>query len=154
LVAGGAGDGSAATFQVGSDGQYAAAGTFTPFTVQAVVRPAAADVNGDGVDDAIYAVGPGGGSLVRVGDGVTGKGRVPATATFEPTFAGGLFVTAADIDGDGNADVIVSPDVGGGGRVQVFAVRSGALVRLANFFGIDDPNFRGGARVAAGDVNG
>ena len=32
--------------------------------------------------------------------------------------------------------------------------RGGALARRANFFGIDDPNFRGGARAAVGDVNG
>ena len=62
-------------------GQYAAAGSFNPFG-SSVVRPAAADVNGDGVADAVYAVGPGGGSLVRVVDGATGQDLAPATATF------------------------------------------------------------------------
>src|SRR5205814_518997 len=30
----------------------------------------------------------------------------------------------------------------------------GSVATLANFFGIDDPNFRGGCRAALGDVNG
>jgi hypothetical protein len=44
------------------------------------------------------------------------------------------------------------PDESGGPRVQVY---SGAgFGKVADFFGIDDPGFRGDARVAVGDVNG
>src|SRR5205807_9454614 len=46
----------------------------------------------------------------------------------------------------------VTPDQGGGGRVRVYSGRT--LETLADFFGIEDPNFRGGARPAVGDVNG
>ena len=120
----------------------------------AIVRAAVGDVNGDGVPDRVYAVGPGGGSLVRVVDGATGADLLTATATYEAGFTGGLFVVTADFDGDGRSEVVVSPDVGGGGRVQAFDVAGGALVPRANFFGIDDTAFRGGARVAAGDVSG
>jgi hypothetical protein len=49
-------------------------------------------------------------------------------------------------------DIIVSADRTGGPRVQVY--RGTDRVKIADFFGIDDPNFRGGARVAVGDVNG
>src|SRR5207249_875395 len=56
-----------------------------------------------------------------------------------------------DVDGDGAADIAVSPDQGGGGRVEVYSGRG--TVRFANFFGIDDTAFRGGARVAFGDFN-
>jgi hypothetical protein len=73
---------------------------------------------------------------------------------FEPTFAGGVFVDAGDLDGDGRAEIVVTPDQGGGGRVVVFSLSddSGMILR-ASFFGIDDAAFRGGARVAIGDVN-
>ena len=115
------------------------------------VRVASADVTGDRVQDLVAGAGPGGGPRVRVFDGATGQ-AVRDFFAFEATFTGGVFVAAGDLDGDGMADVVVSPDVGGGPRVIVFSGRDGSV--LADFFGIDDPNFRGGARVAVGDVNG
>ena len=39
---------------------------------------------------------------------------------FESTFTGGLFVAAGDLSKDGKADVVVSPDQGGGPRVEVY----------------------------------
>jgi hypothetical protein len=117
------------------------------------VRTAVADFNGDGVPDTAAVIGPGGGSLVRIIDGATGSDIVPATATYEAQFTGGLFVAAVDMDGDGRAELAVSPDVGGGGRVQIFSVSGQDLVLRDNFFGIDDLTFRGGARIAIGDVN-
>jgi hypothetical protein len=47
---------------------------------------------------------------------------------------------------------VITPDEGGGPRVAVY--RGGDFARVANFFGIDDPNFRGGARAAVADLNG
>jgi hypothetical protein len=98
--------------------------------------------------------GPGGGSLVRVIDGATGADLLPAYSAFEAGYTGGLFVAAADLDRDGRAEVIVSPDRGGGGRVTVLAVAGRSARVAANFFGIEDVSFRGGARVAAADVSG
>jgi hypothetical protein len=73
-------------------------------------------------------------------------------APFEAAFLGGVFVAAGDLDGDGRAEIVVSPDEGGGPRVQVYA--GNGFAKLADFFGIDDPNFRGGSRVAIADVTG
>ena len=113
-------------------------------------RVATADVTGDRVPDLIAAAGVGGGPQVRVFDGTSGA-LARSYSVFDPSFTGGLFVAAADFDRDGFADVVVSPDQGGGPRVTVFSGKDGTM--LANFFGIDDTGFRGGARVAAGDVN-
>ncbi len=86
------------------------------------VRTATADVNGDGIPDYIGVAGPGGGPSVRVIDGATGA-IVASFFAFEVSFSGGLYVAAADLDGDGKAEVIVAPDQGGG---PIIAVYSGA----------------------------
>jgi hypothetical protein len=115
------------------------------------VRVASADFNGDGVPDVAAGTGPGGPTHVVVLDGETGA-ELFRVDPFEPAFTGGVFVAAGDLTGDGKADLVISPDEGGGPRVRVF---SGAgFDQVADFFGIDDPNFRGGARAGVGDITG
>jgi hypothetical protein len=115
------------------------------------VRVAAEDFTGDGTPDVVLGTGPGGPTAVRVLDGVT-KAELFTVAPFEATFTGGVFVAAGDITGDGKADLVITPDEGGGPRVRMFDGNGFGLV--SDFFGIADPAFRGGARAAVGDVNG
>ncbi|MFO0804222.1 MAG: Ig-like domain-containing protein [Gemmataceae bacterium] len=127
--------------------------TFSPFTAAQApggVRVAVADVNGDGVADVIAVTGPGSPALLRAFNGKS-NALMYELSLFEG-FTGGAFVSAGDLNGDGKADLAVTPDQGGGPRVTVFSGPDGTV--LANFFGIDDPNFRGGARTAIGDLNG
>lgn len=127
-----------------------------------VVRSSVADVNDDGINDMIYATGPGSPSRLRVVSGATGEDLMPPMAIFGEEFEGGLFVATADFDRDGNSEIIVSPDAGGGARVVVFNFFARdiyndvipGITRIADFFGIDDADFRGGARVAAADIDG
>jgi hypothetical protein len=73
---------------------------------------------------------------------------------FEPTFTGGVFVSVGDVTGDGVQDILIAPDEGGGPRVLILAGGGNLQFPLiANFFGIKDEAFRGGARAAAGDIN-
>lgn len=154
LAAGGPQTGAVGSFVLDVTNKYVDDGSFTPFPgYSGPVRTAVADFNGDGVPDTAVGIGPGGGSVVRIFDGFTGGEIVPLTQTYESAFTGGLFLAAADMDGDGRAELAVSPDVGGGGRVQIFSVSGQDLVIRDNFFGIDDLAFRGGARVAIGDVD-
>jgi hypothetical protein len=113
-------------------------------------------VNGDGTADTIVGAGPGSTPSVKVIDGKTGTSYLAFDA-FESSFTGGVYVAAADFNGDGKADLIITPDQGGGPRVRILdgaKATDGAVVPLTDFFGIGDPAFRGGARAAAGDVNG
>ena len=130
-------------------------GPLTPFAnFHGAVRTVTADVNGDGTLDVILGTGPGGGSQIRILNGKTLTDLVPQFMAFESSFNGGVYLAAADFDGDGRAEIIISPDQGGGPRVKVVGLQGNVLQTRADFFGISDSNFRGGARVAAGDVNG
>ncbi|MBN9520913.1 VCBS repeat-containing protein [bacterium] len=120
-------------------------------------RTASGDVNGDSIEDVVVVTGPGVPVRWGVIDGRTGNTLlVPLTVAFAGSddFTGGGFVSVGDLDNDGRAEVVLTPDQGGGARVTVFTVYPvGPRVR-ANVLGINDPNFRGGARTAVGDVNG
>ncbi|MBN9522572.1 M36 family metallopeptidase [bacterium] len=119
-------------------------------SMTAGVRVASADVNGDGTPDIIAGTGPGVPAEVRVLDGTNGT-LLFSTRPFEG-FTGGVFVAAGDMDGDGRAEFAVSPDMGGGPRVVVY--RGTGFLQAISFLGIDDVNFRGGARVGLADMNG
>ena len=126
--------------------------TLTPFPGFAgTIRIAVADVTGDGVGDVIVGTGPGGPTHVKVFDGVTQR-ELFSIDPFEASFTGGVYVAAGDLTGDGKAEIVITPDEGGGPRVRVF--NADGFIQLADFYGIDDPNFRGGARASVGDLNG
>lgn len=115
------------------------------------IRVASADFNGDGVKDVVVGTGPGTPTRVRILDGKT-LTQLFSVEPFETAFTGGVYVAAGDVNGDGTPDLVVAPDEGGGPRVRVFDGKT--FGTIADFFGIDDPNFRGGARPAIGDING
>jgi len=123
------------------------------------VRTASADVTGDGVADFIGATGPGGGPEVKIIDGASGA-TIADFFAFELSFTGGVYVAAADLDLDGKAELIITPDQGGGPVVAVYsgaklaAGKSAEESQMVRFLGIDDSAFRGGARPAVGDING
>lgn len=127
--------------------------SITPFdsSFRGGVRVAMADVNGDAALDLIVGTGPGIATQVKVYDGKTQQ-LLQTFAPFEATFTGGVYVAGGDIDGDGKAEIVITPDEGGGPRVRIF--RGSNFSQLSDFFGIADPNFRGGARAAVGDLNG
>lgn len=125
------------------------------------IRTAVADFNGDRVQDLALAMGPTPHSAgvvdptsrFSIFDGRTGGSLVARFLPFEG-FSGGLFLAVGDVNNDGLADLAVSPDVSGGPRVAIYTFFGGQFVRIANFFAIDDSNFRGGCRPALGDLTG
>jgi hypothetical protein len=123
------------------------------------VRTASGDFNGDGVLDYAVGTGPGVVTQVKVLDGKTHAVLFTAQP-FESAFTGGVYLAAGDITGDGVPELVVTPDQGGGPVVVVYrgtsiaAGQSADAAQLIRFLGIDDPNFRGGARAAVGDMNG
>lgn len=143
------------------------------------VRVAVGDFNADGVPDVATAPGEGGSPHIKIFDGRTGR-LLFNSFVFESTFRGGAHVAAGDVNRDGFVDLIVGAGTGGGPRVvalngqgflplfpgidNVFEPGPGTgpnpitneingFDPLMDFFAYE-PTFRGGVRVAAGDLTG
>ena len=83
------------------------------------VRVAAGDVDGDGLAEIITAPGAGGGPHVKAFNG--GGAVVDSFMAYAPNFTGGVFVAAADLDGDAVDEIVTGPGAGGGPHVKMFA---------------------------------
>jgi hypothetical protein len=142
-------------------------------TFRGGVRVAVGDVTGDGVADIVTTPGAGMSPQVKVFDGSSGM-EIANFMAYAENFRGGVYVAVADVNGDGKADIITGAGAGGGPHVRVFDgtwavpplnAPTPAPVDptapppmlppgvLAEFYAYD-PMFKGGVRVAAGDVNG
>jgi len=111
------------------------------------VSVAAGDVNGDGRDDIITGAAING--HVKVFDGANGA-EIRSFLAIDG-FVGGVFVAAGDLNSDKHAELIIGAGPGApGGHVKIFDGHTGQ--ELLSFFAYD-PNFSGGVRVGAGDVD-
>lgn len=114
------------------------------------VRVAMADLTNDGIPDIITAPGPGHPPLIRVYDGRNLSLAVEFMA-YDPKMISGVHIAAADVNRTGKAIIATGADVGGTPHVRVFDLIAGKVTD--QFFPYAE-NFRGGVRVAMGDVNG
>ena len=113
------------------------------------LRVARADVDGDGRSEVITGAGPGGGPHVLVMDD---GGTVRASFfAYSPDFHGGVDVAAADLDGDGKAEIVTSAGAGGGPHIRTF--RGDGTPRDGGFYAYAAA-FTSGVRVGAGDLDG
>jgi hypothetical protein len=121
------------------------------------VRVAAGDVTGDGTDDLVVSAGPGGGPHVQVFDGATrSTTSVRSFFAYDQRFLGGVYVAVADVAINSPisgraAEIITGAGRGGGPHVRVYTVFASPVI-VSEFFAYS-PNFFGGVRVAAGDIN-
>ena len=117
---------------------------------------AAGDVSGDGRADIIVAPASTMAPVVNVFDGGS-LAQLQSFLAFDKGFTGGVHVAAGDWNGDGRSDIIVGAGpgagaaAGGGPHVRVF---DGLTFLPRVSFLAFQPNFIGGVRVSAGDVNG
>ncbi len=112
------------------------------------VSVAAADFTGDGKAEIITGTGAGGSPHVRTFS-ATGS-PLGGFYAYAPNFPGGVNVAAANLLGDGNAEIVTGPGPGGGPHIRVF--NAGGTPIGAGFYAYA-PDFAGGAMVAVGDAN-
>lgn len=112
------------------------------------VSVAAGDVDADGVQEIIVAPGPGRAPYIRIFDR---RGKLQKQfLAFSATMRNGLQIAAGDVDGNGTAELLVGAGEGSLPSVRVFSATGR---RIASFLAYGS-TFRGGVRVAAGDVDG
>jgi hypothetical protein len=128
-------------------------GRLVPFAgYTGAVDVTAGDFDGDGVRDFAFSTASAGpNSAVRV---ISGRGfDIVGPTVLLPGFTLGVTLAAADVDGNGRSELVVAAGAGGLPVVGLFDAGGGALGARAVFVAFDAPSYRGGVRVAAGDVN-
>lgn len=114
------------------------------------VRVAVGDADGDSIQDVITAPGPGMPPLIRVFSG-RDQSLIREFLAFDGNYRHGVFVATADFNRNRRTDVVCGSERGTPPLVRVFDAVTGQ--RLAEFTAYE-PSFRGGVRVAVGDING
>lgn len=112
------------------------------------VDVAAGDFDSDGQDEVVASQLANGEAWIKVyqyNDEKTILGEFRAYGEGVET---GANITAADVDGDGRAEIITGPGYGGGPQVRIFEVNGAPI--LNSFFTYAD-TFRGGTYVAVGN---
>ncbi len=144
LIAGaGLGGGPLVRVLNSSNGQISKFYAYDQLFFHGGVDVAVGDINADGTKEIITVPGPGTPPYVRV---FTEQGLLLSEFLAYPaTFLGGAHVAAADLDGDGQAEIITSPGPGISPEVRIFRFNGD---RLASWNAYTSA-FKGGVDVSA-----
>ncbi|HTK73910.1 MAG TPA: VCBS repeat-containing protein, partial [Gemmataceae bacterium] len=113
---------------------------------QGATTVAVGDVNGDGKGDIIVGTGTAPGK-VNVFSGAD-QSLIATFQAYAFGSGGGAYVAAADLNGDGKAEIITGPGIGGAPDVKIFS----GTGQLLNSFRPFDGSDKGGVSVAASRV--
>jgi fibronectin-binding autotransporter adhesin len=108
---------------------------------------AAGDLDGDGLAEIITGAGAGAAPHVKAFS--LGRGEVASFMAYGAGFVGGVSVGAADLDGDGRAEILTGSGAGAA-HVKAFTLLGQETLSFLAF----GPGYTGGVNVAGGDVDG
>ncbi|MBI4415161.1 MAG: S8 family serine peptidase, partial [Candidatus Kerfeldbacteria bacterium] len=134
--------------RVSDSGKILASFLAYPSTFQGGVNVASGDLNGDGIEEILAAARSQGRAGVKIFSR-TGK-LAGFFNAYAKSFRGGINLTTADINGDGQMEIVTVPTTGAAPQVRVFDRNGKALFQFFAFA----KTFKGGVSVAAGDVDG
>lgn len=132
----------------------------TPSTAQPII-PGQGSLN----DFTAIGADSGGGPLVTVTFNNTDTlGNGPQYLSFfayDPSFTGGVRVALGDVNGDGNRDIITAAGPSGSPHIKVFTINHDLVTGdysvnpqpISQFYAFNQPTFKGGVYIAAGDTN-
>ncbi|MDP2684745.1 MAG: hypothetical protein Q8P20_06960 [bacterium] len=106
------------------------------------------DFNGDAVNEIVTAPGPGVGPQLRVFN--TDGQPIDQFSAYQSHLRMGVNIEVADVDGDGNDEIITAPMPGEPPHVRILNGKG----ELENEFFAYATTFKGGVNIATGDVNG
>jgi len=108
----------------------------------------AAGLNNGYVEKIVVGSGLGGGPQVRI---FTPGGKLEGSFfAYDKKLRGGVNVALADLNGNGQEEIVTGPGIGEEPRIKIFSLSG----QLKTSFLAYDAKFRGGVNVAAGDLNG
>jgi len=113
------------------------------------VKISLGDVNADGYKEIIVGAGTGGGPHIRIFN-VNGQLIDPGFFAYPKNWRTGVNVAVGDVNGDGYAEIITGPGLGGWPEVKIF---NNQHKLLKSFFAFSD-YLRDGVKVIAQDLDG
>jgi len=110
-----------------------------------------ANVDGDDTNEIVTVPTEAGGPNVRVYeyDGTDGFDLLDWFMAYQEDYRGSMEATVADLEGDGDSELIITPLTNGGPNVRVYDHAAGELELDTWFWGYD-PAFRGGVQMVSG----
>lgn len=134
--------------RVSDTGKVLASFLAYPVSFQGGVNVASGDLNGDGIEEIVTAARSSGKAGVKI---FSRSGKLSGLFNaYAKSFRGGINLTTADVNGDGEEEIVTVPAAGAAPQVRIFDRRGKSL---GQFFAYPK-TFKGGVNVASGDIDG